>query len=211
MSTVPLGRAFELEVAAVFAGYGYRVRHRGGSGDDGVDLEIVYPEQVRYGIVQCKAHQGTLPPTHIRALYGAMLHEGADEGWLVTTGRVGPNARAWATGKPIRVVDARTLAQWRSGALLDEGRRLLRLEAQMHSFSLGGALVLGLGLGGAAFAGLGLLLKLGAIAAAPGAVVALVPVAGALLLRRHLQQEYESLAEQIRLQRPHRGLAWTLG
>lgn len=209
MSTVFVGRAFEFEVAAVFAGYGYQVRHRGGSGDDGVDLEIHYPEQVKYGIVQCKAHQGTLPPTHVRALYGAMLHEGAEEGWLITTGRVGPNARAWAAGKPIRIVDGRTLAQWRSSALLDEGRQLLKLEARIHSLSLNSALLVGFGLGAVAFIG-SALLGLGALSAIPATGTALAPVAVTQYLRRRLRQEHQALAEQIRLQRPHRGLAWTL-
>lgn len=210
MSTVLIGYAFEREVAAVFAGYGYLVRHRGGSGDDGVDLEIRYPGQVERGIVQCKAYEGTLPPTHIRALYGSMLHEGADEGWLVTTGTVGPNARAWASGKPIRIVDARMLPQWRSGALLDEGVKLLTLEARMRALSLTHALLFGLGIGATVGVGLASLLKLGALALIPAVSFSLVPVAAAHAARRWLRQTYETTVEQIRAQRPHRGLAWTL-
>ena len=41
----------------------------------------------------------------VRDLYGTMIHSGAVSGYLVTSGRISSDARAWASNKPIELID----------------------------------------------------------------------------------------------------------
>ena len=99
---------FERHVGLVFRHKGYRVRHRGGSGDHGVDLEVI-PPSGRLGIVQCKRYRSTVGEKVVRDLYGTALHEGAAHAFLVTAGDISEAACAWAEGKPITLVDGNRL------------------------------------------------------------------------------------------------------
>jgi hypothetical protein len=97
-------RQFEKYVAVIFRHKGFRVRHRGRSGDHGVDLEILAPSG-RLGIVQCKRYRSTVGEKVVRDLFGTMAHEQAAHAFLVTAGSISESARAWAEGKPITLVD----------------------------------------------------------------------------------------------------------
>ena len=77
------GRTFERELAELLKGKGYQVRWTGRPGDDGVDLRL--EGMGKTNIVQCKAHRSRLSSATVRELYGALLHHGADEAWLITT------------------------------------------------------------------------------------------------------------------------------
>ena len=55
-------------------------------------------------IVQCKAHKGYISPGVVRDLYGTMIHHQADEAWLVSTRGFFTGSRAFAEGKPIRLL-----------------------------------------------------------------------------------------------------------
>jgi restriction system protein len=101
---------FEKYVARLFRCKGYRVRVRGRSGDDGVDLEVVQPGGKR-AVVQCKRYQHTVGPDIVRELYGTLIHERAAHAFLVTTAQVSGAARRWASHKPITLIDGPTLAQ----------------------------------------------------------------------------------------------------
>jgi len=101
---------FEKHVALIFQHKGYRARHRGKSGDHGVDLEV-YPSSGRLGIVQCKRYRSTVGEGVVRDLYGAMLHEGAAHAFLVTAGNISAAAHTWAEGKPITLVDGEQLLE----------------------------------------------------------------------------------------------------
>jgi hypothetical protein len=102
--------AFEHYVAALFRQKGYRVVLRGGSGDHGVDLELLGREG-RRAIVQCKRYQSTLGEDVVRDLYGTLIHEQAGRAFLVTTADISDAARTWAFGKPITLIDGPTLVQ----------------------------------------------------------------------------------------------------
>jgi restriction system protein len=106
--TVISPRAFEHFVGEVFERRGYQVAHRGRSGDLGVDLEIVNAAG-RRAIVQCKRYRNTIGPEIVRELFGTMLHELADHGFLVATSDFSDAAREWARGKPITLIDGDTL------------------------------------------------------------------------------------------------------
>jgi len=96
------GRSFEVEAGVVFTRRGYTVRRVGGSGDQGVDLLLT-----KNGVtiaVQCKAHRNPVGPAAIRDLYGAMAHHNHHEAWLLSTTGFTPGAKAFAAGKPIKLL-----------------------------------------------------------------------------------------------------------
>ena len=100
---------FEGLVAEAFRQKGYRVVERGGAGPDGgVDLEL-YLGKDKY-LVQCK-HWRTyqVGVAIVRELYGVMAAEGAVGGFVVASGAFTADAEAFAEGRSIKLVDARTL------------------------------------------------------------------------------------------------------
>ncbi|MCB0129255.1 MAG: restriction endonuclease, partial [Caldilineaceae bacterium] len=46
-----------------------------------------------------------------RDLYGTMIHAGAVRSYLITTGRISREAREWAAGKSIGLIDGARLAE----------------------------------------------------------------------------------------------------
>lgn len=103
-------KAFEHYVAGLFRRKGYDVYVRGRSGDMGVDLELSRADG-RRAIVQCKRYRHTIGPEIVRELFGAMFHEGAVHGFLVTTAGISDSAREWAASKPITLIDGATLVE----------------------------------------------------------------------------------------------------
>ena len=101
---------FEEHVALIFAHKGFQVRHRGKTGDHGVDLEVI-PATGRLGIVQCKRYRSTVGEQVVRDLYGTMVHEGAAHAFLVTAGKISAAAERWATEKPMTLVDGDRLQE----------------------------------------------------------------------------------------------------
>lgn len=101
---------FERYVARLFRQKGYRVHVRGRSGDLGVDLVLIRPGGKR-AIVQCKRYRNTLGPEIVRELFGTLIHEGVSHAFLVTTAEISESAREWARGKPMTLIDGRTLVE----------------------------------------------------------------------------------------------------
>jgi restriction system protein len=85
---------FEDLVAALFQAMGMEVMTTARTGDGGVDVQAMDPDPVRGGklVIQVKRYRNTIPPAHVRDLYGTMLHEGATKGIFVTTAEFGPSA-----------------------------------------------------------------------------------------------------------------------
>lgn len=100
--------AFEHYVAGLFRQKGYRVAVRGGTGDHGVDLELIGSGN-RKAVVQCKRYRTTVGEEIVRDLFGTLFHEGALHGFLITTADISDAAREWAVGKPITLIDGPTL------------------------------------------------------------------------------------------------------
>jgi restriction system protein len=101
---------FENWVAILFQLIGYKVKNTQEVADHGIDL-LVTDGHVRYGLVQCKRYRGTVGEPVVRDLYGTLVHENADYGWLVTTGGISRQAREWANGKPIELWDGQKLVE----------------------------------------------------------------------------------------------------
>lgn len=96
---------FEEYVAQrIFARQGYTVENTPDVKDGGVDI-LLLDEYGRRSIVQCKRYKGTVGSSTVRELYGTMIHHGAVEAFLATAGPISSDARAWAEGKPIRLLD----------------------------------------------------------------------------------------------------------
>ncbi|MFH1314063.1 MAG: restriction endonuclease [Candidatus Eisenbacteria bacterium] len=90
---------FEKEYSVV----GGEVKVTRASRDGGVDAVIFDPDPLRGGktVVQAKRYTNTVGVSAVRDLYGTVLNEGANKGILVTTSDYGPDAYAFAKGKPL--------------------------------------------------------------------------------------------------------------
>lgn len=102
-------REFEGLVAESFRQQGYRVYERGGDGPDGgVDLEL-HMGSDKY-LVQCKQWKvGKVGVATVRELYGVMAAERAVGGFVVASGAFTDDAKEFAEGRSISLVDARRL------------------------------------------------------------------------------------------------------
>ncbi len=108
---------FEQFVGWLYQKKRYRVKLMGKSGDQGIDLTL--RKWGRKTVVQVKRYSGTVGQPVVRDLYGAMIHSGAREAHLVTTGAFSKQAEAWAAGKPIVLVDGSDMIAW-----VNRGHRL---------------------------------------------------------------------------------------
>ena len=102
---------FEAYVAErLFAQRGYHASNTRDTKDGGVDVLVTD----RYGqtaVVQCKRYRGTVGAAVVRDLYGTMMHAEATFAYLVTTGAISDDARRWASGKPIELIDGPQLVE----------------------------------------------------------------------------------------------------
>jgi hypothetical protein len=100
---------FEGVVARYFKSLGYVVRKVGQSGDHGVDLAVYTPGNGKW-IVQCKRYKRrAVGEGALRDLYGAMMHEHANRGFIFTTSTFSVYALDWAQEKEIELVDGEEL------------------------------------------------------------------------------------------------------
>lgn len=106
---------FEGLVAETFRRRGFRVVEKGGEGPDGgIDLEA-YHGSDKY-LVQCKQWKSRqVGVAIVRELYGVMTAERAVGGFVVASGDFTPDAKAFATGRSIELVDSRKLRRMVGG------------------------------------------------------------------------------------------------
>jgi restriction system protein len=112
------GAQFEDFMADLFRQKGYPVRTTPGSGDQGVDLLLEV--QGRKVAVQLKRWVAPVGNRVISHTLGGMLHYGAQEAWVVTTGSFTPKAKEMARSTGVRLIDGNELAEWLEG-LGEEG------------------------------------------------------------------------------------------
>jgi restriction system protein len=102
---------FEAYVAyRLFGRRGYHVENIRDTKDGGVDI-LVTDRNGQQAIVQCKRYRGTVGAPIVRDLYGTMIHAGVSYAFLVTNSTFSEEARIWAAGKPIELIDGRRLVQ----------------------------------------------------------------------------------------------------
>jgi len=96
---------FEKQLASVYRRNGYQVEETGGGGPDGgIDLKL-YKDGL-YTVVQCKHwKKWKVNVKPVRELFGVMNAEGAHAAIFVASGRYTNDAREFASGKPIQLID----------------------------------------------------------------------------------------------------------
>lgn len=104
-------REFELLIAEAFRRKGFTVRDQGGQGPDGgIDLVLLKGNE-RF-LVQCKQWRALkVGVTVVRELFGVMSAEGATGGFVVTSGSFTGDARGFAKGRNIKLIDGPVLRQ----------------------------------------------------------------------------------------------------
>jgi hypothetical protein len=100
-------KRFEHLCAEYFREIGLRAEMLKAGPDAGVDIRLFAPDQQHPGIlVQCKSWStwqvGVKP---VRELYGVMAAEGVPEGIFATTSTFTPDAKIFAMGKSIHLID----------------------------------------------------------------------------------------------------------
>ena len=94
-----------------FSSGGGEVKVTQASRDGGVDAIAFDPDPIRGGkiVIQAKRYTNTVSVGAVRDLYGTVMNEGANKGILVTTSDYGPDAYAFAKGKPLNLLNGANL------------------------------------------------------------------------------------------------------
>lgn len=102
-------KQFEALVGEAFRRKGYSVTETGGSvADGGIDLALKKGGETF--LVQCKQWRALkVGVTTVRELYGVMAANGASGGFVVTSGVFTDDARAFAVGRNIELLDGKAL------------------------------------------------------------------------------------------------------
>ena len=102
-------REFELLVGEAYSLQGYRVTETGGGGADG-GVDLVLAKGGEKFFVQCKQWKAyKVGVDVVRELYGVMAAKGATGGLIVTSGRFTNDAKAFADGRNVQLVDGTKL------------------------------------------------------------------------------------------------------
>lgn len=98
-------KAFELLVGEAFRRQGYTVEETGlGCADGGIDLLLRKPGKTV--LVQCKQWRSKqVPVTVVREMFGLLNHHNASAVIIVSTGDYTADARRFAMGKPIELIN----------------------------------------------------------------------------------------------------------
>ena len=89
-----------------------RAHYEGGK-KHAIDIVAINPAPVVGGklVVQCERQAGLVGVSVVRDLYGAVTHERATKGLLVSTSDFSADARRFAEGKPLELINGPQLAQ----------------------------------------------------------------------------------------------------
>lgn len=104
-------REFEMLVGETFRLRGFQVVETGGAGaESGVDLVLRRDKETR--LVQCKQWRATKVGVDVvRQLYGVIAARGAAGGYVVTSGRFTDQARRFAEGRNVALIEGDELAK----------------------------------------------------------------------------------------------------
>lgn len=107
---------FESLVAEHFKRKGFDINVNGGTGaDGGVDIELRKGKEL--SLVQCKQWRATSVGVDVvRQLYGVMAARGAVSGYVVTSANFTPDAKAFADGRNIHLIDGEKLIREMKGS-----------------------------------------------------------------------------------------------
>jgi restriction system protein len=123
----------ELLIGEIFRREGYTVELSAAlNNDDGIDLMLRRDSETT--LVQCKHWKAArVSSREIREFYGAMAAGGAPHGILVTTGALTPDAREFAAGKGIELMDGDAVAS-KIAAVARPGENLCAVSTWVDEF-----------------------------------------------------------------------------
>lgn len=102
-------REFEMLVGEIFRQRGFTVTETGGNGPDG-GVDLVLNKDHETHLVQCKQWKAFKVGVQVvRELFGVMAAQGAVSGYVVTSGVFTNEARAFADGRNIELIDGAML------------------------------------------------------------------------------------------------------
>lgn len=108
-------REFEGLTGEAFRRRGYLLIEQGGNKPDG-GIDLVLRKDGQKVLVQCKHWQARqVGVSVIREQFGILAAEGADKVYVVTSGSFTNDAKAFANGKPIALIDGPALLELVSG------------------------------------------------------------------------------------------------
>ena len=119
-------RRLEALVEAIFRQAGFETRSQSRGADGGVDVWLHSSRSPEHpvGIVQCKHHRRPVGVDKVRELRGVMAAHGVGRGQFVSTAGFTADARAFAAGNGINLLDGPALLE-----LI--GRRTAQLQAEL--------------------------------------------------------------------------------
>ena len=121
-------REFEMLVGEAYRLQGYRVTETGGGGADG-GIDLALSKGSEKFLVQCKQWKAyKVGVDVVRELYGVMAAKGATGGFVVTSGRFSEDAKAFANGRNVQLVDGLKLF-----AMIKQAKQSLTASAQKSS------------------------------------------------------------------------------
>lgn len=108
-------REFEMLVGEVFRQRGFTVLETGGNGPDG-GIDLILKKNNETHLVQCKQWKAFKVGVNIvRELFGVMAAKGAVSGFVVTSGVFTNEAKEFAAGRNIELIDGAKLTQLVNG------------------------------------------------------------------------------------------------
>lgn len=119
-------REFEMLVGEAYRLQGYQVTETGGGGADG-GIDLALTKRSERFLVQCKQWKAyKVGVDVVRELYGVMAAKGATGGFVVTSGRFTDDAKAFADGRNVQLVDGPALF-----AMIRQAKQSLAAAAQL--------------------------------------------------------------------------------
>jgi restriction system protein len=104
-------REFEMLCGEAYRRKGFAVQKNGLGGADG-GIDLILRRGGETWLVQCKRWKTSkVGVKEIRELYGIVAAEGASRGVFITSGKYTQDARAFATGKPLDLLDGPALLE----------------------------------------------------------------------------------------------------
>jgi len=123
---------FEQLTGEAFRRQGFKVTETGGNGPDGgIDL-ILHKDREKY-LVQCKQWRSLkVGVAVIREFFGVIAAEGAVGGFVVTSGAFTAEAKDFAKGRNIRLVEGSELNRWITASRSTESKPPVRVPVQTN-------------------------------------------------------------------------------
>lgn len=125
---------FDLLVGEIFRRKGYEIEISGGVGSDGAN-DLTLRKRDELILVQCRHwHSYKVSAPSVEEFYGTIMAAGATSGVFITSGLYTHEARTFAQGKPIRLVDRTELEQLVT-EISEPGENLFDLNRWVDRFS----------------------------------------------------------------------------